>query len=97
MAVATAAHTPTIPISPTPLIPIGLTLLSGSSTKMTLMSCTSACTGLRTHGVFVLGRRHRAHQHPDGGRCPRSAAPVPHCWRLPPPLEGDEGAWLESY
>src|SRR3954465_14008521 len=34
-----------MPISPRPLIPIGLTIVSGSSTKITLISCTSAFTG----------------------------------------------------
>ena len=41
-AFAIAAATPTIPISPSPLMPIGLTVPSCSSTKMTSMSCTSA-------------------------------------------------------
>jgi hypothetical protein len=40
-ALAIAAATPTIPISPSPLMPSGLES-SRSSTKMTLMSCTSA-------------------------------------------------------
>src|SRR3954463_6161021 len=48
MAFAIAAATPTMPISPTPLMPSGLILSSGSSTKITLMSCTSAFTGTRS-------------------------------------------------
>jgi hypothetical protein len=44
-ALAIAAAVPTMPISPTPLMPSGLTVSSGSSTKMTSMSWTSAFTG----------------------------------------------------
>src|SRR6516165_9648678 len=44
-----AAATPTIPISPTPLIPNGLTVLSGSSTKMILI------LDISVHWHMVLG------------------------------------------
>jgi len=45
MAFATAAATPTTPISPTPFTPSGLTISSCSFTKITSMSRMSALTG----------------------------------------------------
>ena len=45
MALAMAAATPTMPISPMPLAPSGLTISSCSSTKITSSCWMSACTG----------------------------------------------------
>src|ERR1700756_4938986 len=52
-----AGATPTMPISPMPFAPIGLTCGSSSATRMTSMARTSACTGTRFSARLMLGVR----------------------------------------